>query len=617
MRAEEQFDSFYLKSRRALVHQTFALTGDLAAAQRAVRDAYVAAWHHWRKVKNHEDPRDWVRPRAWAQAQRRHTARLWQRTRDLSNEDRAVLDALHKLPVAERRALLMVHLAGVPHDVGARELNVTQETLERQLASAETSLATALEVDKDSVRAPLMALSEAASQAALPRPPAIRREGRNRRRTHSIVAAAAVTFLAVGTGAFAHEPSDEAPQAGPLVAVPDEEESAPTEQQGVDEENTTLPSADDLLTAEQVRPLDTKADWKVVDTHDNTAGEGINYVCQQQRFADPEGLATLVRLLKGSADRPVRSVVQAVEISDTEDDAAVTYSTVVSWLSGCEGGGLHLSRAFDVAGLGDRATLLELESWGRPRSTHTVLLSQVGQVVTTSDVRTVKDSAPRATYVAKTLAAATTSICERAGRTDCSGRPTLEATAPGLSGEAPGILATVDMPPLTGVTDPWVGTTPEPATPGDPATSCDRADFRKEGTTRTRTRTFLLVPEARMPDRFGLTETYGTFKSAKQAAAFMRKVRGRFAGCEDRDLATQVIFARSFKEGRLDGSLWRQRTELSESRDVIYDVGFVRSGDAVAQVTFIPAGPADLVDGAFRSLVIRAGQRLGELDEIE
>ncbi|HEX6247887.1 MAG TPA: hypothetical protein VFZ64_08465, partial [Nocardioidaceae bacterium] len=135
MRAEEQFDSFYLKTRRALVHQAFALTGDLAAAQRAVRDAYVAAWHHWRKVTTHEDPRDWVRPRAWALAQRRHTARLWQKTRDLPPADREVLDALHRLPVSERRALLMVDLAGVPLDVAARELNVTQVALERQLRS--------------------------------------------------------------------------------------------------------------------------------------------------------------------------------------------------------------------------------------------------------------------------------------------------------------------------------------------------------------------------------------------------------------------------------------------------------------------------------------------------
>jgi hypothetical protein len=120
-----------------------------------------------------------------------------------------------------------------------------------------------------------------------------------------------------------------------------------------------------------------------------------------------------------------------------------------------------------------------------------------------------------------------------------------------------------------------------------------------------------------MPDRFGLTETYGTFGSAKDAAAFMRKVRGRFANCEDRDLASELLLARSIDVGRLDGSVWTQRTELSESRDVYYNVGFVRWGATVAQVTFIPAGPVDMHDGAFTSLVVRAGQRLAELERSE
>ena len=81
---EESFDSFYRATRRPVLHQAFALTGDLPAAQSAVRDAYVGAWQHWRKVSRLEDPLDWVRPRAWQLAQRRHTARIWHRNKGLS-----------------------------------------------------------------------------------------------------------------------------------------------------------------------------------------------------------------------------------------------------------------------------------------------------------------------------------------------------------------------------------------------------------------------------------------------------------------------------------------------------------------------------------------------------
>lgn len=616
MRAEEQFDSFYLKTRRALVHQTFALTGDLAAAQRAVRDAYVGAWHHWRKVKNQEDPRDWVRPRAWALAQRRHTARLWQRTRDLSAEDRAVLDALHKLSGSERRALLLVELAGVPHDVASRELNVTQETLERQLGSATAGFAAALGTEPSEVRTRLLALGEAASRATLPRPPAVRREGRNRRRSHSLAAAAAVTFLAVGSGAFAHQPGAEAPEAGPLATDPGvtarEEPPEPVEEPSPTPEST-LPSAEDLLTAADLRLLDPGTAWTVTDTHDNTSGDGLNYVCQQQRFADPEGLAALVQTSE-AARKPPRTVVQAVEISASDEEAAKTYDTVLSWFAGCESGELQLQRAFDVEGVGDRATLLDLQGWGTPARTYSVGIAQVGQVVTTTVLRTVGGTETGAVRAGRALATAARLICERAGRDDCAGKPRLAAAPPPPSTEAKGALATVDMPALRGVGQPWVGLPPVPApqSPVSPS-SCDRAQFRKEGAARTRTRTFL-VPQSRLPTRFGLTETYGTFGSVKDAAAFMRQVRQRLASCEDRDLATEVLVPQSLRQGRLDGSTWRLRTELSENRDIMYDVGFVRRGDAVAQVTFVPAPPTDLAPGTFRALVARAGQRLAELD---
>ena len=69
-----------------LLLQTYALTGDLGASRAAVRDAFVVAWHHWRKVSRLDDPENAVRPNAWRHAQRRHTARLWHREKGLDPE---------------------------------------------------------------------------------------------------------------------------------------------------------------------------------------------------------------------------------------------------------------------------------------------------------------------------------------------------------------------------------------------------------------------------------------------------------------------------------------------------------------------------------------------------
>ena len=58
-----------------------------------MRDAYVAARHHWAKVGRSTDPEGWVRPRAWATAQRRHTVRRWHKERGISGRAMGVVNS--------------------------------------------------------------------------------------------------------------------------------------------------------------------------------------------------------------------------------------------------------------------------------------------------------------------------------------------------------------------------------------------------------------------------------------------------------------------------------------------------------------------------------------------
>src|SRR6187200_1763567 len=137
--AGPDFDEFYLTSRRRLVLETYALTGDLSASRSAVRDAFEAAFHHWRKVSRLPDPEEWVRPRAWAMAQRRHVARLWHREKGLTAEQKNVLAALHHLPDQQRKVLLLTHVAGfTTPDIG-RELGEGAARIEHQLRAATRS----------------------------------------------------------------------------------------------------------------------------------------------------------------------------------------------------------------------------------------------------------------------------------------------------------------------------------------------------------------------------------------------------------------------------------------------------------------------------------------------
>src|SRR3954471_9223952 len=99
----ERFDAFYVATRDRMLVLAFALTGDLPASRGAVRDTYIAAWHHWSKVKRLDDPESWVRPHVWSHAHSGPTAPIWYRLCRLDPGLRAALDALAKLPVSSRK----------------------------------------------------------------------------------------------------------------------------------------------------------------------------------------------------------------------------------------------------------------------------------------------------------------------------------------------------------------------------------------------------------------------------------------------------------------------------------------------------------------------------------
>lgn len=175
------------------------------------------------------------------------------------------------------------------------------------------------------------------------------------------------------------------------------------------------------------------------------------------------------------------------------------------------------------------------------------------------------------------------------------------------------MLAPVDLPPVGGIRFPWVGTE-VPARPNPSVTTCDRAAFLPAGARRAEAWTYV-IPEAEVPARFGLSETVGVFPSRRPAQRFVKDVRDRFARCEDRDLATEVLGSERGRVARSRAfwSTWTFVTEVNERMSVRFRVGFVRNGDKVAQLTFVSAPRDDIRPAHFRDLVIRAGDRLGEL----
>jgi DNA-directed RNA polymerase specialized sigma24 family protein len=196
----EQFDACYAESRERLLVLAFALTGDLPASRGAVRDSFIAAWHHWSKIKRLDDPESWVRPHVWSHAQRRHTARIWHRDRKLEPEVRSTLDALAKLPVVPRKALLLTQLTSASRHEMAREVGLPLDDAEERLQSATTQFALQRQVSTMQVRHLLEQLADHCRQQRWPRATIIRRAGTTRRRTHAVAGAGLVVATLVGSG---------------------------------------------------------------------------------------------------------------------------------------------------------------------------------------------------------------------------------------------------------------------------------------------------------------------------------------------------------------------------------------------------------------------------------
>ena len=370
-----------------------------------------------------------------------------------------------------------------------------------------------------------------------------------------------------------------------------------------------LPVPGDLLRADDLRALGGPPTWTVGRTDANTAGNGLGSVCQQERYADPDGLAALVRTFRASGPAR-RTAVQSIEVSRTARQAARAFRTVERWYAGCRAARLQLLDAYRVDGVGDRAAILTLRIWRAPVTTVTVGLARTRSVTTSTVSTTVGRTAPGPRRTMRTLAASVARLCPRSGAPACVRQASYRRVPPPVAGGEAGVLAVADLPPVGRVDRPWVATGSTRFRADRPTTGCDRTQFFRDGAIRARTRTYL-VPQAALPARFGLTESYGVFRSRRAAARFVAGIRASVAGCERRDLATRVGAERRPARG-LDASAWDVATEVSASQEVRFRLGVVRVGRYAAQLTFSPSDTADMPRSGFDALVVRAGDRLRE-----
>jgi RNA polymerase sigma-70 factor (ECF subfamily) len=145
------FEEFYAAYFQSLTIQLYTYTGDLAAAQDVVQEAFCRALARWKRISAYDDPAAWVRRVAWNLATTRwrrfktaseHARRHREEFAAEPSPDRVALErALATLPVQQRRAVILHYLADLPIGDIARQEGVAPGTVKSWLHRGRAALA--------------------------------------------------------------------------------------------------------------------------------------------------------------------------------------------------------------------------------------------------------------------------------------------------------------------------------------------------------------------------------------------------------------------------------------------------------------------------------------------
>jgi RNA polymerase sigma-70 factor (ECF subfamily) len=148
----DDFDAFYLATGARVVHQVYAVCGDLGDAQDAVQEAYARAWARWPRLSGYDDPEAWVRTVAWRLAANRwRSLRRWLSARarldapapagEPSPDRVAIVTALRRLPEVQRRIVVLHYIGDLSVAQIVATTGIPAGTVKVYLARARAALA--------------------------------------------------------------------------------------------------------------------------------------------------------------------------------------------------------------------------------------------------------------------------------------------------------------------------------------------------------------------------------------------------------------------------------------------------------------------------------------------
>jgi hypothetical protein len=602
MKRVDEFDAFYHETRKSLLHQTYALTGDLELAHDKVLGAYVSTWQHWRRAAEKTEPQAAVRTEVWRLLGRHG---MWLQSSEVPAP--VVFDHLAALTPAQRRVVMLRHLLGkTPAEIG-KETGTSTDAVQSLLTD---SYAAMPRLDGRILERDLLALSTQSDTVRMPRASSVRREGDQRKRRRLSIGSAVAGLALVGAGILVVKPNTSMPEDTTAVG---RNQPTPSLMQAAPPTIVVMDEAE-LLPAKAVAALNKDDDWTVESTSGASGPSDRSYTCQQALFADPDHRSAYARTFKGSGSLDEQAV-QTVEVSKSPEAAEHAFDETVHWAAGCTTPRTRLLAAYEVAGLGDEANviLLSLSPEGAATQMLGVVVSRSGSVVTSLVQTTVSDTPLTVGPLVQVMVRGVNELCTISDG-GCAPAHDIQSISPPPSGDAMGFLSPLDIPVIPNVPGGWVGTTPETLQGNPSATLCDAANFGVDSVTSATLRTYVIPTATNLPDRFGLSETIGTFESKEAARGFMRTVVHSVDTCPHRELSATVSEHVHLVANGVHGHVWTFTYQVTTTAQTVsYRVGLVRRQGLVAEVTLSPTNTFDMTGPQFSAMAQRAGERLIDL----
>lgn len=183
---DPDFNGFYAATASRVIGYLCVVLGDMAEAEDAAHEAYARAWARWPKIREYDSPEAWVRTVAlrvamnsWRKAKNRLIAQRRSNhaeRRDspdpagLSQDRLVVIEALRKITVEQRQALVLFHMLGKTVAEISHETGVPVGTVKARLSRGRKALAPYLsefaDDQEDAPASPQAAPSRLTSTAA-------------------------------------------------------------------------------------------------------------------------------------------------------------------------------------------------------------------------------------------------------------------------------------------------------------------------------------------------------------------------------------------------------------------------------------------------------------------